>query len=162
MKSPEVQSILSQTWKLSAVDITLLAPGNESLVFYLNLTNLLWIHSLLALEIFDGNDEHESFGLTSDNPLERLMALNSVGYNVGQLGYLSIHTLQNILLGEEISIACYQRLKIFCNVFIAEQTDICSSHSDPRILFSLLSSCDQTPKVQVNIITKQLPTRILR
>ncbi|XP_066995944.2 uncharacterized protein Sptz [Anabrus simplex] len=179
----KVQEVLFATRALSAVDLSLLVSGDEMLAFFINITNLLWIHSLLVLEC-DGiksqdNEEEEEkdkkekeralFGLLSKCPVKRFVSLKCVGYKVGQLGFLSLFTLQQLLYGKESAFPFDSSLKSFIR---SEEDKECGKgvfgdfnfSSDPRSLFVLMNGQQHSPKVQVmNVedIDKQLDSAMV-
>jgi hypothetical protein len=176
-ENPIVKSILADTCELSVIDLDLLVPGDETLVFYTNLANLMWIHSLLMLETSSppsmdvailvermkdysvvsasGFDRclTTKFGLFSSYSLERQIVQMSVGYNVGKLGFISLQEVHKQLLGE-LTFPSASSLKN-CEVLGKVQrgnTFLSESTSvDPRVLFVLLNGEKQSPKVQVCI-----------
>lgn len=154
-----VRNILSRTSELVCVDLNLLSTEDESMAFFLNVANLLWIHALLALEteceqpsdvLTDNVTKYcGMFGLLSNNPLERTIAMKSVGYKIGQMGFISLFTLQKLLLGE---IACYPHMRSLKNFLCQDDTETVETLKvpcDQRMLFSLANGQNITPKVQV-------------
>lgn len=174
-ENPVVKTILADTCELSVIDLDLLVPGDETLVFYTNLANLMWIHSLLFLEastpqsvdlsvLLERMTDYSvatasvsdpcwttNFGLFSSHSLEREVAQMSVGYNVGRLGFISLQEVHKQLLGE-LSFPSASSLKN-CAVLGKVPRDstflLDSTSVDPRVLFVLLNGQKQSPKIQV-------------
>jgi hypothetical protein len=170
-----VKTILADTCELSVIDVDLLVPGDETLVFYTNLANLMWIHSLLILEtsppqpmdlsvlfgrmedysIISASDSDQcwttKFGLFSSYSLERQVVQMSVGYNVGKLGFVSLQEVYRQLLGEmTFSSAMPLRTCAVLGKFPSNSTSLLASTAvDPRVLFVLLNGQKQSPKTQV-------------
>jgi hypothetical protein len=169
-----VKTVLADTCELSAIDLDLLVPGDETLVFYTNLANLMWIHSLLILEtnsqsmdlsllfermkdycIFSASDSDQCYnmkcGLYSICLLERQVVHMSVGYNVGKLGFISLQEVYRQLLGE-LTFPSATSLST-CAVlgqFPRNYTSLLTPASvNPRVLFVLLNGQKQSPKAQV-------------
>jgi hypothetical protein len=174
-ENPVVRTILADTCEISVTDLDLLVSGDETLVFYTNLANLMWIHSLLILEasphqsmdlsvLFErtndcsivsvsGSDQccTANFGLFSSYALERQVAQMSVGYNVGKLGFISLQEVHKQLLGE-LTFPSASPLKNCAAVgkVPRDNTFLLDSTSvDPRVLFVLLNGQKQSPKIQV-------------
>jgi hypothetical protein len=174
-ENPVVKTILADTCELSVIDLDLLVPGDETLVFYTNLANLMWIHSLLFLEasspqpmdmsvLFERTKDYSvvsasgsdqcwttNFGLFSSHSLERQVARMSIGYNVGKLGFISLKDVHKQLLGE-LTFPYASSLKN-CAVLGKVPRDntflLDSTSVDPRVLFVLLNGQKQSPKIQV-------------
>ncbi|XP_069671907.1 uncharacterized protein Sptz isoform X2 [Periplaneta americana] len=169
-----MKSVLIETCELSEINLELLVAGDETLVFYTNLANLMWIHSVLILEtsyeamgwsvllervkdssFVDVTDSEmcwdKAFGIFSSSPLERQIARMSFGYNVGKLGFISLQEVHQKLLGEmtfpfEISLRSYSVMRTMPQ----ENTSLSStSIIDPRVLFVLQNGQKQSPRPQV-------------
>ncbi|XP_064106569.1 uncharacterized protein LOC135215606 [Macrobrachium nipponense] len=92
LKSLEVVTVLRDTSDLASVDFKKIAVGDEGVVFFINLANLMFIHAGLLNHIFYPGDSKckSPRGIFSDYQLERIMAMKRVGYTVGQLGFVSL------------------------------------------------------------------------
>ena len=162
-----LRSILAETCELAAVDIKLLAPGVETHVFYTNLANLMWIHSLLTLELVlpvednpvipkqTGDPEvKRNFrcGLLSSYSLERQIFRKSIGYNVGNLGFISLSEVyQQLLQGLYFpSASVLKNYTILGSLSCLKASVIDSTSADPRVLFSLMNDQRESPKCQVS------------
>lgn len=175
-KNAFVKAVLADTCELSVIDLDLLVPGDETLVFYTNLANLMWIHSLLILETgpqsmdlsvpFERMKDYSTlsasdsdqwwntkFGLFSSCLLERQVVQMSVGYNVGKLGFISLQEVYEQLLGGLTFLSAISlRTCAVIGKFSRDSTSLLTSTSvDPRVLFVLLNGQKQSPKTQVCI-----------
>jgi hypothetical protein len=173
-KNAFVKTVLAETCELSVIDLDLLVPGDETLVFYTNLANLMWIHSLLILETSpesmdlsvpfermidysnvsasdSGQCWNTKFGLFSSCLLERQVVQMSVGYNVGKLGFVSLQEVYRQLLGELTYLSTTSlRTCAVIGKLARDSTSLLTSTSiDPRVLFVLLNGQKQSPKTQV-------------
>ena len=45
-----INQILKKTSQLTSINLNLLSPGDETLAFLINVTNLMWVHALIDLE----------------------------------------------------------------------------------------------------------------
>ncbi|XP_071549436.1 uncharacterized protein Sptz [Panulirus ornatus] len=100
LSSVDVLMALKDTADLAAVDFKKMVPGNEAVVFFINLANLMYIHAGVLNHILYPGAKHASMsrGIFSKYQLERIMAMKRLGYVVGQLGFLSLYDiLYNIL-----------------------------------------------------------------
>ncbi|KAJ9585737.1 hypothetical protein L9F63_002527, partial [Diploptera punctata] len=157
-ENTDIKSIFAETCELAAIDVDLLTPGDETLVFYTNLANLMWIHSLLKLEVMQDHStsmstelRNSKFGLFSLHSLERQISHKCIGYNVGKLGFLSLNEVYYQLLGG-LNFPLTSVLKNYAVIgSIPSQKAILldSTSADPRVLFSLMNDHKQSPKVQV-------------
>ncbi|XP_068233290.1 uncharacterized protein [Palaemon carinicauda] len=93
LKSLEVVTVLRDTSDLASVDFRKISAGDEGVVFFINLANLMFIHAGLLNHIFYPCDNKckNPRGIFSDYQLERIMAMKRVGYTVGQLGFVSLY-----------------------------------------------------------------------
>ncbi|KAK7861653.1 hypothetical protein R5R35_006568 [Gryllus longicercus] len=132
-----VQWVLNQTACLSLLDLSLLQPGPETVAFYTNLANLVWLHSLLVLETGKAG-----FGLLSPCDLRRSISQCSVGYIIGQKEqtFISLYNLQNTLC----------RIPSKWPYLWNSQKRLPSvSKQDPRLAFVLACGHQYTPRIQV-------------
>jgi hypothetical protein len=168
-----VKTVLRDTCELSVIDLDLLVSGDETLVFYTNLANLMWIHSLLLLETNSqsldlsvpvekmkdhsiGCDQcrNTKFGLYSVCLLERQVVQMSVGYNLGKLGFISLQDVYRQLLGEVTfpSAIPFSTCAVL-RKFPRNCTSLRASTSvDPRVLFVLLNGQRESPRTQVYML----------
>jgi hypothetical protein len=164
-----VKTVLRDTCELSVIDLDLLVPGDETLVFYTNLANLMWIHSLLLLEsspqsvdvsvlvermkhysIESDQCQNTKFGLCSICLLERQVVQMSVGYNVGKLGFISFQEVYRQLLGEVTFPSATPFSTCAALGQFPRNTSLRASTSvDPRVLFVLLNGQRESPRTQV-------------
>ncbi|XP_063589556.1 uncharacterized protein LOC134766562 [Penaeus indicus] len=88
----DIQEALNDTSELAAMDFTKIPPNEEAVVFFINLANLMYIHAgLLNHILYPKSKLGESRGIFSSYLIERLMAMKHLGYNLGQLGFLSLY-----------------------------------------------------------------------
>jgi hypothetical protein len=174
-ENPVLKTVLADTCELTVIDVDMLVPGDETLTFYTNLANLMWLHSLFVLETspppsralsdpFRSLKDHSAirtscydqhwttkFGLLSSNALERQVVHMSVGYNIGKLGFLSLQDVYKQLLGD-LALPSASSLQT-CAVLRGMPRDnaflLESTSIDPRVLFVLLNGWKQSPKIQV-------------
>ncbi|XP_075222931.1 zinc finger FYVE-type containing 26 spastizin [Lycorma delicatula] len=139
-----VQQVLEQTSLLAEVDLSLISSSDESLVFLLNLMNLMWTHALLTLE-----SKGKGVGLLSKSSILREVSYTSVGYDLGDAGFISLHQVYNALIRPLLSSG---------NNCTSWSSSSASSSFfslsfdptwDPRILFVLTSHHILSPKLQV-------------
>jgi hypothetical protein len=176
-ENPVLKTVLADTCELTVIDVDMLVPGDETLTFYTNLANLMWLHSLFNLEtspplssslsdpfrrLEDCSaigtsccDQHRNtkFGLLSSNALERQVVHMSVGYNIGKLGFLSLQDVYKQLLGD-LALPSASSLQT-CAVLRGMPRDdsflLESTSVDPRVLFVLLNGRKHSPKIQVRL-----------
>lgn len=176
-ENPVLKTVLADTCELTVIDVDMLVPGDETLTFYTNLANLMWLHSLFNLEtspplssslsdpfrrLKDCSaigtsccDQHRNtkFGLLSSNALERQVVHMSVGYNIGKLGFLSLQDVYKQLLGD-VALPSASSLQT-CAVLRGMPRDdsflLESTSVDPRVLFVLLNGRKHSPKIQVRL-----------
>ncbi|XP_043461874.1 zinc finger FYVE domain-containing protein 26 homolog [Leptopilina heterotoma] len=89
-KNAEIQLILQKTQILAALDLSELLDGHHTLAFFLNLWNLLFLHCILYFWSKD----------TSNNDLRHFISLMIIGYEIGDLGFVTLATLRVKLLGD--------------------------------------------------------------
>jgi len=175
VENPVLKTVLADTCELTIIDVDMLVPGDETLTFYTNLANLMWLHSLFVLETSPPLSSALSdpfrrlkdcsairtnccdqqwttkLGLLSSNALERQVVHMSVGYNIGKLGFLSLQDVYKQLLGD-LALPSASSLQT-CAVLRGMPRDdtflLESASIDPRVLFVLLNGRKQSPKLQV-------------
>lgn len=170
-ENPVLKTVLADTCELNVIDVDLLVSGDETLVFYTNLANLMWLHSLFMLETSPpqsdpfrrlkdyttvrtsccGQHWTTKFGLLSSCALERQVVHMSVGYNIGKLGFLSLQGVYRQLLGDLAlpSASSLQTCAVLRGVPRDDTFLLDSTSVDPRVLFALLNGQKQSPKLQV-------------
>ncbi len=109
-KCAEFKSILNETQDLQHLNLYFLKTDNQKLSFFINLYNLLCIHSHFYLasvrvdrkvdETFERSDSSPfsfSFNLFH-NRTERLLFQQRMCYKVGQMGSISLYDLKHLIL----------------------------------------------------------------
>ncbi|XP_034238268.1 uncharacterized protein LOC117643458 isoform X2 [Thrips palmi] len=99
VNTKRLQLILAATWELRDVNLALLQPGAETLAFYCNLANLMWIHSVIY---FSGMGKVGHACLKSfvcGNSAQQLAAMNLIAYQVGASGVLTFWEIRLLALG---------------------------------------------------------------
>ncbi|XP_046401638.1 uncharacterized protein LOC124167693 isoform X2 [Ischnura elegans] len=105
VQSTAVRTLLEEgTWELATVDLSLLTPGDDMLIFLTNLANLLTLHAILFLEVGVPENDHP-LGLLSNSRFECLLARMSVCYNISSMGVISIHELVQATIGSQLALA---------------------------------------------------------
>ena len=174
-ENPVLKTVLADTCELNVINLDMLVPGDETLTFYTNLANLMWLHSLFILETspplsttlsdkFKRLKDYSTIrtsccdqyrttksGLLSSSTLERQAVHMSVGYNIGKLGFLSLQDVYKQLLGDLAlpSASSLQTCAVLRGVPRDDTFLLESTSIDPRVLFVLLNGRKQSPKIQV-------------
>ncbi|KAK7081657.1 hypothetical protein SK128_006531, partial [Halocaridina rubra] len=100
LMSQDVLMALRDTTDLASVDFNKITPGDEALVFFVNLANLMYIHAgLLNHILYTSNKKSPGLrGLFSNYQLERLMTMKQFGYILGSMGFVSLYDILYIIL----------------------------------------------------------------
>ncbi|KAK3912489.1 Zinc finger FYVE domain-containing protein 26 [Frankliniella fusca] len=137
----QMQSVLAATWELQYIDIRLLQPGAQTLVFYCNLANLIWVHCLVYLSSAPSLENLWLKSLVGGNNFQQMVAMNSFAYQVGTLGIMTLWEVRQLALGVKLmrpmgtpSLQSY-----------APTTD----SFDPLSLFVVSSGSKYSPKLEV-------------
>lgn len=138
-KDIEIQQILSFTTKLEHLDLSELSVGEHTLAFFLNLWNLLFLHTLLNIWITN----------PPINPLRKYISLLSINYHVGDLGRISLATLRNKLLSSMSWSSEYFSRFEDLNEVAWQDLDLTY---DPRVLFAMANEFHETPAIRVSKI----------
>nr|XP_053652901.1 uncharacterized protein LOC128702615 [Cherax quadricarinatus] len=168
LSSVDVQMALRDAADLSAIDLEKMVPGDEAVVFFINLANLMFIHAGILNHVLysSGKVTSRSRGLFSRHQLERIMAMKRLGYVVGQLGFISLYdVLFNILsLPNPLSSILIQndaKLKIsICESnLICNRVQPCNRHElrilellinlPSKVSFCISQGTPVSPRVQV-------------
>lgn len=135
-KDNQILKILSKSHYLQFVDLRKLLFGDHTLSFFLNLWNLLFLHTLLTIWARD----------LPINPLKRCISNSSHNYLIGSLGRISLTTLRYKLLGsmtwdldvfsktEDINEVVWQDLELV---------------TDPRVVFAMANEFYESPAIRV-------------
>ncbi|KAL0131068.1 hypothetical protein PUN28_002571 [Cardiocondyla obscurior] len=131
-----IRTILKKTSSLASLDLCELSVGDETLTFFLNIWNLMFLHANLDV-------------WSKDPPLQKLrhaISLTSIGYMIGDLGLVTLAALRSKLLG---SLA--NDLKFFTHV--EELNELAWQDLDltqnPKIIFAMANEFYGTPEIRV-------------
>lgn len=133
----DVRMILKKTSNLASLDLGELSVGDETLTFFLNVWNIMFLHANLDV-------------WSKDPPLQNLrhaISLTSIGYMIGDLGLVTLAALRSKLLG---SLA--NDLKLFTRV--EELNELAWQDLDlmqnPKIIFAMANEFYGTPEIRVS------------
>ncbi|XP_011705175.1 PREDICTED: uncharacterized protein LOC105460429 isoform X2 [Wasmannia auropunctata] len=132
----DIRMILNKTSNLANLDLGELSVGDETLTFFLNVWNVMFLHA--SLDVW-----------SRDPPLESLrhaISLTSIGYMIGDLGLVTLAALRSKLLGNLAN-----DLKFFTRV--EELNELAWQDLDlvqnPRIIFAMANEFYGTPEIRV-------------
>ncbi|KAL2720586.1 hypothetical protein V1478_010162 [Vespula squamosa] len=135
-KHVNIQTILKKTSRLAMLDLSELSVGDETLTFFLNTWNVMFIHAMLV--IWANNYPF--------NTLKHTVSLMSIGYVIGDLGFVTLYTLRSKLLSglslNEISLSSIIEL----NEPAWQDLDLVH---DPRVIFAMANEYNETPQIRV-------------
>ncbi|XP_015120679.1 uncharacterized protein LOC107043630 [Diachasma alloeum] len=137
-RSQEVQKVLRKTEELSSVDLSHLSFGNHTLSFFLNLWNLLFLHS--AINIWGHDPPH--------NHLRHTVSLRTISYEVGDLGLVTIFSLRSKLLGTLPADygPCFESHVEELNEPAWQDLDL---QQDPRTIFGMINEFEVSPVLNI-------------
>ncbi|XP_024887173.1 uncharacterized protein LOC112464432 isoform X1 [Temnothorax curvispinosus] len=134
----DIRMILNKTASLASLDLGELSVGDETLTFFLNVWNIMFLHANLDV-------------WSKDPPLQSLrhtVSLTSIGYMIGDLGLVTLAALRSKLLG---SLANDKNLKFFTRV--EELNELAWQDLDlvqnPKIIFAMANEFYGTPEIRV-------------
>ncbi|GFU59897.1 zinc finger FYVE domain-containing protein 26 [Nephila pilipes] len=163
----EIASWMEECTELAFVDLDLLQSRKEKLAFFVNVTNIAFLHAiLLEVTTFHSQDNEASFSsdysesnvsfqsyfqMISPNILERLTMQKIVGYCVGQLGPVSLFDLRYQLLHAQLPIPLHLREPPFYHLLgnYKPEWEKYAPPLEPQILFVLVEGLLYSPKLQV-------------
>lgn len=139
---PDVRAVLNKTSSLADLDLSELSVGNETLTFFLNVWNVMFLHA--NLDVWSKNE------LPPLDSLRRTVSFMSIGYVIGDLGLVTLAALRSKLLGlnqsaddakfftpvEELNELAWQDLDLIQN---------------PRVIFALANEFYGTPEIRVSL-----------
>ncbi|KAK2580224.1 hypothetical protein KPH14_012481 [Odynerus spinipes] len=137
-KHHNIQTILKKTSYLAILDLSELSVGDETLTFFLNTWNVMFIHTMLL--IWANNPPF--------NDLRHTVSLMSIGYIIGDLGFVTLYTLSSKLLGGDgltlntVPISPVVEL----NEPAWQDLDLVQ---DPRVIFAMANEFNETPQIHV-------------
>lgn len=133
----DVQTVLNKTSSLSTLDLSELSVGDETLTFFLNVWNIMFLH--VCLSIWCNDPPFDS--------LRHTVSLVSVGYVIGDLGLVTFASLRSKLLGNLMN-----ELKFFTRV--EELNELAWQDLDlvqnPKVVFAMANEFYGTPEIRVS------------
>jgi len=133
----DIRMILNKTSNLASLDLSELSVGDETLTFFLNVWNIMFLHA--SLDIWSRDPPLKS--------LRHVISLTSIGYMIGDLGLVTLAALRSKLLSgfandrrfftqvEELNELAWQDLDLVQN---------------PRIIFAMANEFYGTPEIRVS------------
>ncbi|GBM82852.1 Zinc finger FYVE domain-containing protein 26 [Araneus ventricosus] len=165
----ELSTWMEECSELAFVDLDLLNSREEKLAFFVNLTNVAWLHAILleviswksqdkenpfssdytSSNVFNASSEHH-FQLISPNLLERLTMQKVLGYCVGQIGPISLFDLRYQLLHAQLPIPKHLQEPPFYHLLgdFKPTWEKYTPPVEPRTLFVLVDGLLYSPKLQ--------------
>lgn len=137
----ELQLILDATWELRDINLALLQPGAETLAFYCNLANLMWIHSVVYFSCMGKLGDICLKSIVCGNSVQQLAAMNLIAYQVGASGILTLWEVRLLALG----INSMQPV----GTKALNQYAIVTDSFDPLSLFVVATGNKLSPKLKV-------------
>lgn len=135
-QNKNIQTILKKTSYLRMLDLSELSVGDETLTFFLNTWNVMFIHTLLHI--------------WADNPpfnnLRHTVSLMSIGYVIGDLGFVTLDTLRCKLLGGLTLNMIQFSSEVELNEPAWQDLDLVQ---DPRVIFAMINEFSETPQIRV-------------
>ena len=133
----DIRMILNKTSNLINLDLGELSVGDETLTFFLNVWNVMFLHA--SLDVW-----------SKDPPLESLrhtISLTSIGYIIGDLGLVTLAALRSKLLGKLANdIKFFTRVEEL-NELAWQDLDLVQN---PRIIFAMANEFYGTPEIRVS------------
>lgn len=139
----DVRSVLSKTSCLAALDLGELSVGDETLTFFLNVWNLMFLHTMLNVWRDD-----PPFGA-----LGHAVSLASVGYVIGDLGLVTLAALRSKLLPRGLARNDFGRFARVdeLNELAWQDLDLVQN---PNVVFAMANVFQETPEIRVSIIAR--------
>ncbi|GIY98912.1 zinc finger FYVE domain-containing protein 26 [Caerostris extrusa] len=165
----ELSTWMEECSELVYVDLDLLNSREEKLAFFVNVTNIAWLHAILLEVISWLSQDKENpfssdysglshsvflskshFQLISPNTLERLTMQKVLGYSIGQLGPISLFDLRYQMLHAQLPIPKHLQEPPFYHLLgdHKPQWEKYIPPIEPRILFVLIEGLLYSPKLQ--------------
>ncbi|KAG0719140.1 hypothetical protein GWK47_051094 [Chionoecetes opilio] len=170
---PDITVALRDTADLAAVDFNKMPPGRETVVFFINLANLMFIHAGLLNHVLypSSRPSPEACGLFSNHQLERICAMKRLGYRVGHLGFVSLYDvlytilqLQNplssiLVQNDPINRVSICESNLICTKLLHKREEVTaiSELLEPlssRVSFCVTQGTPVSPRVQVLFVDR--------
>ncbi|XP_066585394.1 uncharacterized protein Sptz isoform X2 [Prorops nasuta] len=135
-KNTEVRIILEKTYHLTSLDLSVLSVGDETLTFFLNLWNVMFLHTILAVWVY----------VEEMNDLRHTISSMTVGYVVGDLGLVTLSSLRRKLLGDLSWESKWFSLFEELNEPAWQDLDLIH---DSRVVFSMINEFRETPVISI-------------
>ncbi|XP_020279494.1 uncharacterized protein LOC109852609 isoform X2 [Pseudomyrmex gracilis] len=132
----DVRAVLNKTSSFANLDLSELSVGDETLAFFLNVWNIMFLHA--SLDVWSNDPPF--------NDLRHAVSLMSIGYVIGDLGLVTLAALRSKLLGnladdfrfftriEELNELAWQDLDLVQN---------------SRVIFAMANEFYGTPEIRV-------------
>lgn len=177
LDNPELYNLFSKTHDLASVDLRTLDTPIKQMVFYSNILNCLYIHTVLLaismetkpskwdglndlLSPFDGSGI--SLEMINTSPTIQTTYFTKVGYHIGQLGLISCYDLHHTILRRGLTPRTFVKEIDLHHPLKLLNSDPWALHApsvfDPRLVFVIhdgrLSSPTPVPLTQDNFEEK--------
>ncbi|EZA60485.1 Zinc finger FYVE domain-containing protein 26-like protein [Ooceraea biroi] len=132
----DVRTVLSKTSNLAVLDLSELSVGDETLTFFLNVWNIMFLHASLVV-------------WSNDPPLDSLrhtISLMSIGYVIGDLGLVTLAALRSKLLGELANDYKFFTRVEELNELAWQDLDLIQN---PKVIFTMANEFYGTPEIRV-------------
>ncbi|XP_057337905.1 uncharacterized protein LOC130675979 [Microplitis mediator] len=130
--------ILKKTQSLANLDLSYLSFGDHTLAFFLNIWNLMMLHAILEI-------------WSKDPPVSDLrhaISLSTIGYEIGDLGFVSLFTLRSKLLGQSLSDDESLGFEYPEELNEPAWQDL-DLQQDPRVIFSMINEYKRSPIIKI-------------
>lgn len=133
----DVRTVLNKTSSFVTLDLSELSVGDETLAFFLNLWNIMFLHA--SLDVWSSDPPFDS--------LRRAVTLMSIGYVIGDLGLVTLAALRSKLLGGPTNdFEFFTRLEEL-NELAWQDLDLVQN---PRVIFAMADELRGTPEIRVS------------
>ncbi|XP_034940006.1 uncharacterized protein Sptz [Chelonus insularis] len=137
-KNENITNILNKSSYLINCDLSYLSCGRHTLVFFLNVWNLMMLHTILEVWSKD----------PPINDLHHAVSCSTIGYLIGDLGFVTLFTLRSKLLGQ--SLCDYGSLGFEYSEELNEPAwqDL-DLQQDPRVIFAMINEYQRSPVMKI-------------
>lgn len=133
----DVRTVLNKTSSFVTLDLSELSVGDETLTFFLNLWNIMFLHA--SLDVWSNDPPLDN--------LRRTVTLMSIGYMVGDLGLVTLAALRSKLLsGLTNDFDFFTRLEEL-NELAWQDLDLVQNS---RVIFAMANEFYGTPEIRVS------------